>query len=31
MSIINVIESTIARNSDWVLPIYAGIEMGLPN
>ncbi len=28
-SIINVIESTIARNSDWVLPIYAGIEIGV--
>ena len=28
-SIINVIESTIARNSDWVLPIYAGTEIGV--
>ena len=28
-SIINVIESTIARNSDWVLPIHAGIEIGV--
>ena len=28
-SIVNVIESTIARNSDWVLPIYAGIEIGV--
>ena len=23
-SIVNVVESTIARNSDWVLPIHAG-------
>ena len=28
-SIINVVESTIARNSDWVLPIYAGLEIGV--
>ena len=28
-SIVNVIESTIARNSDWVLPIHAGIEIGV--
>jgi glucosamine--fructose-6-phosphate aminotransferase (isomerizing) len=28
-SIVNVIESTIARNSDWVLPIYAGTEVGV--
>ena len=28
-SIINVVESTIARNSDWVLPIYAGTEIGV--
>ena len=28
-SIVNVIESTIARNSDWVLPIHAGIEVGV--
>ena len=28
-SIVNVIESTIARNSDWVLPIYAGTEIGV--
>ncbi len=28
-SIINVIESTIARNSDWVLPIHAGPEIGV--
>ena len=25
----NVIESTIARNSDWVLPIHAGREIGV--
>ena len=25
----NVIESTSARNSDWVLPIYAGTEIGV--
>ena len=28
-SIINVVESTIARNSDWVLPIYAATEIGV--
>ena len=28
-SIVNVVESTIARNSDWVLPIHAGIEIGV--
>ena len=28
-SIVNVVESTIARNSDWVLPIYAGTEIGV--
>jgi glucosamine--fructose-6-phosphate aminotransferase (isomerizing) len=28
-SIVNVIESTIARNSDWVLPIHAGSEIGV--
>ena len=28
-SIVNVIESTIARNSDRVLPIHAGIEIGV--
>jgi glucosamine--fructose-6-phosphate aminotransferase (isomerizing) len=28
-SIVNVVESTIARNSDWVLPIYAGPEIGV--
>ena len=28
-SIVNVIESSIARNSDWVLPIYAGVEIGV--
>ncbi len=28
-SIINVIESTIARSSDWVLPIHAGPEIGV--
>ena len=26
-SIVNVVESTIARNSDWVLPIHAGPEI----
>ena len=29
MSIVNVVESTIARNSDWVLPIHAGPEIGV--
>ncbi|MDC2987370.1 glutamine--fructose-6-phosphate transaminase (isomerizing) [Candidatus Pelagibacter bacterium] len=28
-SIINVVESTIARNADWVLPIHAGPEIGV--
>jgi glutamine---fructose-6-phosphate transaminase (isomerizing) len=28
-SIVNVVESTIARNADWVLPIYAGPEVGV--
>ena len=28
-AIVNVIESTIARNSDWVLPIHAGNEIGV--
>ncbi len=28
-SVVNVIESTIARNSDWVLPIHAGPEIGV--
>ena len=28
-SIVNVIESSIARNSDWVLPINAGPEIGV--
>ncbi len=28
-SIINVVESTIARSSDWVLPIHAGPEIGV--
>jgi len=28
-SIVNVTESTIARNSDWVLPIHAGPEIGV--
>ncbi len=28
-SIVNVIESSIARNSDWVLPIHAGPEIGV--
>ncbi len=28
-SIVNVIESTIARSSDWVLPIHAGSEVGV--
>ena len=27
--IVNVVESTIARNSDWVLPIHAGPEIGV--
>ena len=28
-SVVNVIESTIARNSDWVLPTHAGPEVGV--
>jgi glutamine---fructose-6-phosphate transaminase (isomerizing) len=28
-SIVNVVESTIARNADWVLPIHAGPEVGV--
>ena len=28
-AIVNVIESTIARNSDWILPIHAGTEIGV--
>ncbi len=28
-SIVNTVESTIARNSDWVLPIHAGPEIGV--
>ena len=28
-SILNVVESTMARNSDWVLPIHAGPEIGV--
>tara|TARA_B110000438_G_scaffold171536_1_gene163907 strand:- start:76 stop:1893 length:1818 start_codon:yes stop_codon:yes gene_type:complete len=28
-SIVNATESTIARNSDWVLPIHAGPEIGV--
>ena len=28
-SIVNVIESSISRNSDWVLPIHAGNEIGV--
>ncbi len=28
-SIVNSVESTIARNSDWVLPIHAGPEIGV--
>ncbi len=28
-SIVNVVESSIARNSDWVLPIHAGPEIGV--
>ena len=29
MTIVNVVESTIARNCDWVLPIHAGPEIGV--
>jgi len=28
-AIVNVVESTIARNSDWVLPLHAGPEIGV--
>ncbi len=28
-SVVNIVESTIARNSDWVLPIHAGPEIGV--
>jgi len=28
-AVINVVESTIARNSDWVLPLHAGPEVGV--
>ena len=28
-SIVNVVESTIARNADWVIPIHAGPEVGV--
>jgi glucosamine--fructose-6-phosphate aminotransferase (isomerizing) len=28
-AVVNVIESSIARNSDWVLPIHAGPEIGV--
>ncbi len=28
-SVVNVVESSIARNSDWVLPIHAGPEIGV--
>jgi len=28
-SVVNVIESSIARNSDWVLPLHAGPEVGV--
>ena len=28
-SIVNVVESSIARNADWVLPIHAGPEIGV--
>jgi len=28
-SVINVVESSIARNSDWVLPLHAGPEVGV--
>jgi glucosamine--fructose-6-phosphate aminotransferase (isomerizing) len=28
-SIVNVVESSIARNSDWVLPLHAGPEVGV--
>ena len=28
-SVVNVVESSIARNSDWVLPLHAGPEIGV--
>ena len=28
-SVVNVVESSIARNSDWVLPLHAGPEVGV--
>ena len=28
-SVVNSVESTIARNSDWVLPLHAGQEIGM--
>jgi len=28
-AVVNVVESTIARNSDWVLPLHAGPEVGV--
>ena len=28
-AVVNVVESTIARNADWVLPIHAGPEVGV--
>jgi len=28
-AVVNVVESTIARNSDWVLPLHAGPEIGV--
>ena len=28
-SVINVVESSIARNSDWVLPLHVGPEVGV--
>ena len=28
-AIVNATESTIARNSDWAIPIYAGLEIGV--
>jgi len=28
-SVVNVVESTIARNSDWVLPLHVGPEVGV--
>ena len=28
-SVVNAVESSIARNSDWVVPIHAGPEIGV--